>query len=338
MPRVLVIYAGHIGDLVMATPVLEHLRRALGEGVSIDWLARTSCAGILEQDPRINRIFTVNRMNLPLLLNWPKLKMILHSWRHPYDLVISLNFDDANSLLSALRVQQKIRPDKSTCNLNIHKAEEMQEYYLPELFSNQSTPFLSPSLCVPTRSHAYDLPSQFLVLVVTNSKYKSKSKSGFKSWPMTHWKELIVQLLKSYPGKILLTHAAKESRAIDALFRDFHPRLQLLSPKLADLIGILKQADVVVSADTGPAHVANAIGTPIVTLFGPTRPEKTGPYKQNKSTVILKADLDCIGCLLQTPCSSNRCMQKLTPTEVCHAVLGLLHDTDLTLNNVEMEC
>jgi ADP-heptose:LPS heptosyltransferase len=166
------------------------------------------------------------------------------------------------------------------------------------------------------------------VLVVTISKYKSKSKSGFKSWPMTHWRELIEQLLKRYPGKILLTHAPKERRAIDVLLRDFQPRLQALSPKLDDLIGILKQADAVVSADTGPAHIANAIGTPTVTLFGPTRPEITGPYKQNKSAVMLKADLDCIGCLLQTPCSFNRCMQELTPTEVCDTLLGLLYDTD----------
>ena len=330
-PRVLIIYAGHIGDLVMATPVLEHLRCALGNSVCIDWLARSSCGEIFERDPRINRIFILNHMMLPLLLNWPKLKVIFHSWLQPYDFVITLNFGEANSLMCAIRGQQKIKPGVNKYGSNIHKVEAMQGFYLKELFPGQSIPFLAPTLNIPhipRTEQTLDLPEQFLVLVVTISKYKSRSKSGFKSWPMAHWKMLIEQLLKSYSGKIVLTHAPKERQAIEALLQEFHPRVQTLSPKLADLASILKRADAVVSADTGPAHIANAIGTPTVTLFGPTRPEKTGPYKLNKSAVIMKVDLDCIGCLLQTPCTANRCMQELTPTEVCKTLLGLINETN----------
>jgi len=86
---------------------------------------------------------------------------------------------------------------------------------------------------------------------------------------------------------------------------------------LTELACIYKDALAVVSTDSGPMHLAAAVGTPVIALFGPTDPSRTGPY--GAGHVIIRTDLSCSPCLLKK-CPTKKCMTDILPEQVLAAV------------------
>ena len=82
----------------------------------------------------------------------------------------------------------------------------------------------------------------------------------------------------------------------------------------------MKRAAYVISADTGPIHIASSLGTDVIGLWGPTRPEITGPRGAGRR-IILQHDIGCNQrACYYTECPDNVCMQSLTVKEVLDAV------------------
>lgn len=86
---------------------------------------------------------------------------------------------------------------------------------------------------------------------------------------------------------------------------------------LRELAALIKGSSFYVSGDTGPLHIATALKKPLVAIYGPTRPERTGPYG-NKDATVLVAPVDCTGCL-KKQCNKWICMHKVTPEIVYNA-------------------
>ena len=90
------------------------------------------------------------------------------------------------------------------------------------------------------------------------------------------------------------------------------------STTIADLVGLARAAKLMVSGDTGPLHIAGAVGTPIVALFGPTSPERNGPWAARD--VSLSRVATC-SCRYERRCRrAAPCIEDITPEEVVHAV------------------
>ena len=83
---------------------------------------------------------------------------------------------------------------------------------------------------------------------------------------------------------------------------------------LAQLVAVLSLADVVVTNDTGPSHIAAALGRPTLVIFGPTNPLTTRPYPPTAE--ILRRPPDCAPCMLRDCPIDHRCMTAITPAEV----------------------
>ena len=110
-----------------------------------------------------------------------------------------------------------------------------------------------------------------------------------KKWPIGYWGELAKRLAKKgifciISGTVGERPMADEIRRIaqSKYVVDFMGKTNLL-----ELIALEKMAAVHVSSDTGPLHIANAVGTPIIALFGPTPPYRNGPYGNRYSEVLL---------------------------------------------------
>ena len=104
------------------------------------------------------------------------------------------------------------------------------------------------------------------------------------------------------------------------------PRPHLYYAPQAD--AALAGADALVSTDTGPSHMAAALGIPVVSVFGPTQPRQTGPFDDGRNFVqILSARLPCSPCV-GTPafqsCANNVCMAAVTPDMVAASVWRLI--------------
>ena len=95
------------------------------------------------------------------------------------------------------------------------------------------------------------------------------------------------------------------------------------------LMAILKSARVAVSVDSGPMHLAAALGTPVVAVFGPTAPWRTGPYdngpfaNKRKLHRVVRADSPCSPCFKRV-CDRPVCMESIRPEEVVRAVEDVL--------------
>ena len=92
---------------------------------------------------------------------------------------------------------------------------------------------------------------------------------------------------------------------------------------LRDLACLFREASLLVTTDSGPMHLAAAMGTPVVALFGPTDPARTGPYGNGHS--VIRMDLPCSPCFLKT-CETRQCMQGITVEDVFQAVRKKLEE------------
>jgi ADP-heptose:LPS heptosyltransferase len=93
----------------------------------------------------------------------------------------------------------------------------------------------------------------------------------------------------------------------------------------SEMIEWLRHADLVISNDTGPMHVADALKRPILAVYGPSDPLYTGPHQQ-ASGVFQAKHLPCVPCMKQT-CSYHdplACMRAITPQQVCSRALSIL--------------
>jgi len=88
------------------------------------------------------------------------------------------------------------------------------------------------------------------------------------------------------------------------------------------LAAVLDACDLLVSSDTGPQHLAAALGKPVVALFGPSVPERTGPYGEGHT--IIHHRLSCYPCHSHPTCRDHACMRAITVDEVLQAVAGKL--------------
>ena len=84
--------------------------------------------------------------------------------------------------------------------------------------------------------------------------------------------------------------------------------------KIADLVSLVKAAALVISGDTGPLHIAGACGTPLVGIFGPTDPQRNGPWAEDD--LVVSRYRSC-GCRYQRQCRiASWCLLDITPREV----------------------
>ena len=83
---------------------------------------------------------------------------------------------------------------------------------------------------------------------------------------------------------------------------------------LRELGALIQHCILYISADTGPLFIATAMKKPLIALYGPTRPDKTGPYG-SEDAVVMKAPVPCAGCL-KRHCRKWICMQSITPDMV----------------------
>jgi heptosyltransferase-1 len=90
---------------------------------------------------------------------------------------------------------------------------------------------------------------------------------------------------------------------------------------LRDLAYLYTLSALLVTTDSGPMHIAAAVKTPTVALFGPTDPTRTGPYGKNH--IVIRKELPCSPCFLKR-CDTNRCMQEISTDEVFEAIKNVM--------------
>jgi heptosyltransferase-2 len=141
-----------------------------------------------------------------------------------------------------------------------------------------------------------------------------------RRWPPGRYAELAARLVAVEGARVVLTGGASE-RALVRRVRAHGPAESTDLSGLLDtglLLALLERADLLVSNDTGPVHIADALGTPVVALYGPNTPHRYGP--RGPLALALHADLPCSPCLDDRTMKRSSCRQ-----HVCMDALGVEH-------------
>ena len=145
-----------------------------------------------------------------------------------------------------------------------------------------------------------------------------------KLWELEHWRALARTLMAEGAGMILTGSRDDEPLAASILGGLDPSPLSLVGRlSLTQLTAVLQDVDLMITVDSGPMHIAAAVGTPVVALFGPTDPRRTGPLGPGR---VLRRYLPCSPCL-QRRCQiadTYRCMRDLGVEEVLAAARDLL--------------
>ena len=88
---------------------------------------------------------------------------------------------------------------------------------------------------------------------------------------------------------------------------------------LKELAAVIRRAKFLVTADSGPMHIAAALNVPVLAVFGPTSPARTGPY--GKMHTIIRSDLPCSPCYRRKPCEDWKCMSGITAESVLNVIM-----------------
>jgi 3-deoxy-D-manno-octulosonic-acid transferase/heptosyltransferase-1 len=90
---------------------------------------------------------------------------------------------------------------------------------------------------------------------------------------------------------------------------------------LRDLAYLYRKAALLITTDSGPMHIAAAVGTPVIALFGPTSASRTGPYGEGH--FVIRRDLACSPCFLKK-CETRHCMKDISVEDVLEAAKKML--------------
>ena len=351
---ILVVVTQRIGDVLLATPLIRSLHRGW-PAARIDVLVFENTEGVLSGNPDIDRVLTVPRQRR----FWSHLRFLARLFRQ-YDLAVTTQTGDRPVLYTwvAARRRAGLRAPRrkewwktrllthSAAFDNLHTHTVLMNLAIADLLSIPRHPEVvvawtgeeeaALNACLP-----FDSRTQPFALLHTYPKF------SYKMWTRQGWREL-AYWLHAQGLRIVLSGSndAEELAYVRAL-------AEILPPDTVNAAGTLSlgqtaclagRARLYVGPDTALTHVAAAVGTPTVALYGPSNPVKWGPWpaqyrgernpylmhgcQQVGNVLLLQGSGPCVPCM-EEGCerhvrSLSRCLQDLPPDTVIDAARRML--------------
>ena len=150
--------------------------------------------------------------------------------------------------------------------------------------------------------------------------------SRAKRWPAERYAQLADRLIDELGAQVLLIGSSAEAEVSREVSRQMRHQPLVLTgqTELDKLVATLSLVDLLVTNDTGPAHIASALGRPTLVIFGPTNPLATRPFSPFGE--IVREPPDCAPCMLRDCPIDHRCMTAITPAAVFERARALLSD------------
>ncbi len=334
MKRILIVNVNWLGDTLFATPFIRAVRDSHPKAY-IAILTHPRCYKILEGNPNIDEIiiYDEKKQHRNLLRRF---SMVSYLRSKKFDTAFILRKSLSRTLLLLFsKIPRRVgyRSKRAgfllTEKVDIpHKGLHKVEYFLN----------LAKAAGIETKNKNYE------ILISSNDMENGKNilkdagikDKGFialnaggnwdlKRWPAEDFAKLGDKIFERFNIPIVLTGAEKDialAEKITGLMR--HKPVALCGKTdLKTLGAIFKKARCVISNDSGPMHLAVAVRTNVIAIFGPTSPELTGPYGDGKY-VVLRKDTCCKVPCYDLKCKDNRCMKAVTVEDVLGALDGII--------------
>ena len=167
-------------------------------------------------------------------------------------------------------------------------------------------------------------PSQNIIGI--NARASSRWNS--KNWPPKRIAELCDKLAKEFNMRVILT-GTKEDVSFIKKIRDLTSSKPIIAAgrtTVAELASLIKKCKVYITSDSAPMHIASAMSTPFIALFGPTDPLRH--IAPSKNHVVIKKDLKCSPCYSPNCSRGFKCMSGIEAEEVFRAVKNILSKSE----------
>lgn len=328
--RLLVIKPSALGDICHALPVLEYLGHRFHEA-KIDWVANKAFAPLLKNHPRIREVIEFDRRAISpmsFLISWTSLLRKLRSGS--YDLVLDMQ-GLLRSAIMALATGCKVRvgPNdgrEGSRAFYTHLTDSagqgahavMRNWSFAQLLGAKGGPPLG--IIHPASEYLETIPGLLSGFCKPFWVLAPGARWMTKRWPVEHFAEIGKRLIKCYGGTVVVVGAPDEKDLTDALTAQLGGRCLGLGGRtgLGQLAALLSVADLVVANDSGPLHLACALGKPVASPFLCTKIKLTGPYGQFERAV--SAPISCQGSLVRKCPTKQECMTVLTPDLLWKAI------------------
>jgi lipopolysaccharide heptosyltransferase II len=327
--KILILKPSSLGDVVHALPVLRLIKRHLPAS-EIFWWIDSSLAPLLEGDPDLTGVVRFERQRWASPRHWPEmLRSVCWMRAQNFDWVIDLQ------CLARSGVFAWLANGKFLIGLD-EPREGARGFYdvavrRPSSHTHAVDWYLAvlPRLGVPVHWNFPWLPGRPAVANAVKSKWQTNGARWIavqpgarwptKRWPVEYFTELVRLLAKNYPNARFAILGDRNDKLLGEIIACAAPGrcLDLCGQtSLPEMVEWLRLCKLMVTNDTGPMHVAAALRKPLVALFGPTDPRRTGPYGQFDS--VLRIELPCAPCL-KSRCAyekQNECLRALLPAMV----------------------
>ena len=322
MKRIIVRMPNWIGDFVMATPVLEDIRKRYPDA-SITVLCAAGLEQLLDGNPFIDDIISFSRKRRFFPLTKEGRCLLYQLQKTKYDVGILLTYTFSSAwLFFAGRVKKRIgfyqKCRKLLVNENVPYPENRATQHLVLTYKDLLKPLgiergnSAPRLFIKP---AMKPIGRTVIGINPGAAYGSA-----KCWLPDRFRGVIEALIKDIPGvQILIFGDKKTTPLVNEVCKGFGKEVVNLAGKttLMEFISQIASLDVLLTNDSGPMHVGAAYQIPLVALFGSTNDIATGPYKCGE---VIHKRVSCSPCYKRVCPIDFKCMKRIEVSEVVEAI------------------
>lgn len=310
--KILVVTLSNLGDVVLTLPVFQSLATAFPRA-EMHTVVSDRAKEVFENDERIKKIIVYEkRVSLG-----EKITLLKQIRRERYDLIVDLR----RSLIGLLGGARRRNSYFHFTDRRMHRTERhlLSLKGLVALDSTGDSGRASSWLSRVTELTTGSRQSQTVVAAVG-------SKSDIKKWPFQSYARLLDRLIAEDGCRVILVgdkNDAKDAEKVRSLMLEEVTDLSGRT-NFRELCRVLRQADLLITNDSAPLHIADGLRIPTLAIFGPTDPRKYGPrlsYSQVASHVLFCAPCERAQCRY-----GHECMRELGADEVYARARAMLQD------------
>lgn len=336
--RILIVKLGSIGDVVHALPTLNALRRKFPQ-THISWVVEPKSKDLLVGHPALDELIVFERTRSATRTIAAFVRLLKRLRRAKYDGVLELQGNLKSGLLAWLT--------GSPVRLGFEAGSSRVEW-VSTIFTNvkvsegDASHVIDKNLNFAGRLGAGDKEVSFRIAVGEEERRYISSflkRQGIeekkliilhpgvarvtKRWPPERYGELADKIKDRFKDVVVvLTGGPGERPLVETIARLSKSNPIVFCPTtLGQLLALLAKCRTMVASDTGPLHMAAALGKKVVGLYGPVDSGRNGPY--GEGNFVVKKDLPCLPCW-RKKCSSLACMKGIEVSEVIERVEFLL--------------
>lgn len=328
--KILTIKPSSLGDVVHSLPFLNVIRTCFPKA-EIHWVIAKGLEGLLEGHPMVNKLWIINKDK------WKKIKNVkgtISEFNVLFKELKKENFDLVVDLQGLLRSGVLTAATSAPVRIGFADAREGSKiFYTHKVEGGRDIHAVDRYLKIadflgcditdirfPFPLHFkssiitnYSLPEDYAV-IVPGARWKTKVWPSKKFGKLSSKLPIMTVIVGSKTDIDIANEIVALSKGTAISLAD--------KTDLKELIEVIRNARFMVSNDSGPMHIAAALGISVFAIFGPTDPLRTGPYGEGHT--VIREDIPCAPCFKRT-CSDVKCMNNLSAEKVYEIIKQRLH-------------